>query len=138
MLTVLHVSFVFATGALVLYSDEQGLLWMLGKRETLSLKKLEWLHMLVGLGLAGLIATGGLLFLRAPSFYIGEPQFIVKMIFVLTLVVNSFFIGRFTHVATERAWRDLSNAERLSMLISGGVSFLAWVGAALGGLFIGG
>ena len=136
ILLPLHILFIIATGALVLYSDEQGFMWILGKKETLPRKKLEWLHSLVGVGLAAIIATGGLLFLRSPQFYLGQTDFIVKMVFVLALAVNGFFVGSMVHHASTSPWRQLSWRARLPFLISGGVSVASWAGALLCGLLL--
>ena len=134
---VIHLALVLATLALVAYSDEQGLVWVLGKKEILLEKKLRTLHYLVSGGLILIIISGLTLFSNDSSYYLDKPQFIVKMAFVFTLVINSFFIGKFSKVAITRSWKSLSPNERLPLIISGGISFLAWAGAAIGGLFIG-
>ncbi len=136
MLTGLHVLFVLATGAVVLYSDEQGFLWIRGKKETIPHEKLKKLHNLVSLGLVCIILSGALLFSREPSYYLAQTDFIVKMVFVLALIVNGFLIGKFTEVAATRSWASLFTRERLPLLISGAVSGLSWGGALLCGLLL--
>ena len=134
MLLDFHIIFIFAAGAAVLYADEEALSWVLGQRERLSAKKLEWLHGLVGAALAGLIATGGLLFLRAPSFYLAQPAFVAKLVFVASLIVNGFFIARLSLRDAGRSWAELSERERQPLLISGVISLTGWGGALLCGL----
>ena len=137
MLLDLHVAFVCATLALVVYADEQGLMWMLGKKRVLSERLLEWLHALVGVGLAGLIATGGLLFfVGSYSFLITDPVFIVKMVLVLALVINAFFISYVNNVATLRSWNELTKEQKLPLLASGAISVAGWAGALICGLVL--
>lgn len=131
-----HILFIVCSGSVVLYSDEQGFMWMRGKLAYLSHRKSEWLHALVGLCLAGTITTGGLLFLQSPSLYLSNATFITKMVFVAALIINGFFISAFTHIAATKQWRELSPRERVPLLISGAISVVGWGGAALCGLLL--
>jgi hypothetical protein len=124
-----HLTLVVLTAFAVLYSDHEALAWFRGKKEVLSKKKIETLHVIVSLGLAGIITTGGLMFIDRASYLLQNPTFIAKMCFVLALIVNAFFIGRLGTRATEKAYNNLPTKERLPLLISGAVSGIGWVGA---------
>ncbi len=137
-MTFLHVAAIFVTGLCVLYSDEQGLMWMLGKKETLNAKRIAVLHAVVSIGLALVILTGGLKALTALSYYLSNPLFMVKMGFVLVLIVNGFFIGKLSTLATTRSFVSLSTKERLPLLVSGTASVLGWGGALLLGFLLAG
>ena len=131
-----HVAAIIVTVLCVLYSDEQGLRWMLGKKEVLNAKKIAVLHVLVSIGLALIILTGGLKAMTALAYYLSNPLFIAKMGFVLVLVVNGFFIGTLSTLATTRSFASLSTKERLPLLASGAASVLGWGGAILLGLLL--
>lgn len=137
MLTVFHVLTILFAGAVVFYSDEQGFMYLRGRRTLLSAKKVEWLHALVGLALALLILTGGLLFMRAPNFYLANTAFLVKMGFVFALLVNGFFIDRLSKIASQKSWAELSKRERIPLLVSGAISGVCWLGAFACGLLLG-
>ena len=132
----LHIVSIFLTGLVVLYSDEQGLMWMLGKKEKLSKGQVDVLHTLVSIGLPLIILTGGLLYLRAPSYYFANPTFIVKMICVLVLIINGLFIGALTKLAVEQSFASLYKKQRLQLLVSGAASVLGWGGALLAGFLL--
>jgi len=132
----LHLSLVILTGLCVLYSDEQAFAWVLGKKNVLSPRLVDILHVVVSIGLSGIIATGGILFLSR-SFLLHDPVFLTKMVFVGALIVNGFFIDRLSVTATERPFAQLSKKERMPLLISGAVSVLGWAGAGLCGLLLG-
>jgi len=127
----IHGTTIFALVAIILYSDHLGLSWIQGKRETLPTKKMVLLHRLVWVGLAIMVASGVVLFLDLKDYLLTTPAFYVKMFFVATLVVNALFIGKFMRVATEKPFAVLSNNERLSLLISGAVSTISWIGAII-------
>lgn len=136
MLLTLHITLIFATLAVVLYADEQAFLWIRGAVETLPKRRLEWLHALTGLGLAGLITTGGLMFLQQANFLLSNPTFLIKMVFVAALIINGFFISVINTIATMRSWSSLSTRERLPLLISGAISTGSWAGAGICGLLL--
>jgi hypothetical protein len=56
---------------------------------------------------------------------------------VAALIINSFFVGRFAKLASERPYASLARHERLPLLISGAVSTLSWLGAIACGLLLG-
>ena len=132
-----HVVFVALTILVVLYSDEQGLVWLLGKKKTLSKKVVDTLHALVSIGLGGILLTGGLMFLDRADYLLAQPIFIAKMVFVAALVINAFFVGMLSRLATEKSYASLNTKERFRVFLSGGVSIFGWVGAAICGLILG-
>ncbi|MBP7741284.1 MAG: hypothetical protein KA104_01160 [Candidatus Pacebacteria bacterium] len=135
---ILHILAISVTGLTVLYSDEQGLMWMLGKKELLDAKRIELLHTIVSIGLALVILTGGLMALRGLTYYLQNPVFLIKMGFVFVLIVNGLFIGKIASLATTRSFASLTSRERLPLLVSGAASVMGWAGALLAGLLLGG
>jgi hypothetical protein len=136
-LVVFHVLLIILTGCAVLYSDEQALAWLLGKKELLHPKHVLWLHFIVTFGLAGIIVTGGALFVRNSSYYLHDPTFLIKMVFVGALIVNGYFIDQFSAIPIERPFRSLPQKDRSALLLSGAVSFCGWAGAGICGLVLG-
>lgn len=135
---LIHIAAICITGLVVLYSDEQGLRWMLGKKEVLDAKRIAFLHSLVSIGLPLIILTGGLMVMPALDYYLRNPIFLMKMGFVGVLIVNGFFIGKLSTLATTRSFASLTPTERLPLYISGAASVLGWGGAIIGGLLLGG
>ncbi len=133
-----HVVFIIITILFVLYSDEQGLTWLLGRKSTLSKKVVDVLHIVVSAGLGGIVFTGGLMFLDRAEYLISQPVFIIKMIFVLALMINAFFIGSLSRIAAKKPYASLTPSERYRVLASGAVSVLGWVGAVICGLVLAG
>lgn len=133
-----HVSAILCTAFLVVYSDEQGLKWMLGKKETLPAKQMRWLHILVSGGLVVTILSGAIMASASLEYYLSNPVFLVKMAFVGVLVVNAFFIGALLPIASTRAFSSLSSREKVPLLLSGALSGMCWVGAIACGLSLSG
>ncbi|MDB5245335.1 MAG: hypothetical protein JWN90_440 [Parcubacteria group bacterium] len=134
MLTTIHLLIVIVTGLLVVYSDEQALMWVLGKKTILNSSRITFLHRAVSIGLALLLITGGLLYIRDVSFYLSQTTFIVKMVTIAALILNTYFIEKFSHIATSRTFASLSKSERLPLFISGAVSAVGWVTVIVCGL----
>lgn len=135
MLKTLHVVLIILTLLVVAYADEEALQYLLG-RKNLKGRTVRLLHHLVALGLAGTIITGGILYLRSPSFYLSDPVFIVKMIAVAALIINSAFLDRFSMDATTRPFASLKRHEKRMLLMSGAVSVAGWVIAGICGLIM--
>jgi hypothetical protein len=127
----IHSFILFMTLAVVVFADLQGLRWVLGWVPTLSARVVRFLHLVVYLGLGGMIATGLSMFVRDSEYLLSNPIFLVKMMFVSALVINSFLIGAHIKVASEKPFAGLSRREKTKLIVSGAVSGLCWVGAML-------
>jgi hypothetical protein len=136
MLLDLHLALVIATICGVLYADEQGLAWFLGRRRTLDARIVGWLHDGVAAGLGLLIATGGLLYMNAPRAYLTDATFLVKMGAVAALIANTYFIARLSPIAFAKPYAETTRGERLKLLASGGVSAAGWGAAVLCGYLL--
>ena len=135
-MATIHLIIVIATGLLVLYSDEQAAAWVLGKKSTLPAARIAFLHKAITIGLTLLLLTGGYLYLRGVEAYLTLTPFVVKMVAVAALIINTWAIDRLGHVATVREFASLSHRERVPLFISGAVSFAGWVTAIICGLII--
>ena len=136
-MTALHLLFLFIALPSVLYADFLGLQWIRGTQATLERTTMHRLHIVVYVALAGLILTGLLLFSERSTRLLANSAFIMKMVFVAVLVVNSVFIGVHMHKALSSPFATLTRSERVRILASGVVSTLGWIGAIIGGLMIG-
>lgn len=130
---LLVLSFVFFT---ILRADYFGMSWIQGKKKTLDQKTLTQLHRHTWVGLSLMIITGILLFLPMKDFLLARPQFYLKMAFVVTLICNGFVIGHLQKVATMKSFNSLSAKEKMPLFISGAVSTISWMGAAITALFL--
>ncbi len=133
---LIHIFLVCVTGLVVIFSDEQAFMWILGKKKVLDAKLVEILHVLVSIGLLCIILTGGLMFIDRASYLLSTPAFLMKMCFVAALVINAFFIGTLSKIATTRAFAELSLNERIPLFVSGGVSIVGWAGALICAFFL--
>jgi nitrate reductase gamma subunit len=131
-----HIATIIALVCVILYTDHLGLMWMLGKKEVLNAKRVTLLHTLVWAGLLLMLASGFTMFLSYKDFLLFEPVFYVKALFVVTLVVNAFFIGTFMRAATERSFATLTRNEKVPLVISGAISTIGWIGAITCGLIL--
>ncbi len=132
-----HITTVFALITTVIVTDIAALLWVAGKKETLSFGLLRTLHMLVWVGLVLMMLSGGTMFLSYREYLLSVPAFYIKMGFVSALVVNAFVIGKHLHIASERSFASLSREERRPLLISGIVSTVSWIGVVSAALMLG-
>lgn len=127
----IHELILFMTLAVVAFADLQGLRWVLGFVPTLSARIVRVLHFVVYLGLGGMVMTGLTMFSQDSEYLLSNPIFLVKMVFVTALVVNSFLIGSHIKVASEKPFASLSSGEKTKLVVSGIVSGMCWVGAML-------
>lgn len=132
----IHLTILCVTALVILYSDHVGFNYFRERTLTLSRSTIVWSHRLVWVGLVGMIATGIALMLPSYEYWLSLPSFYVKMAFVLTLIVNALFIGKLSHVATETPYSLLDDETRKTLLTSGALSTMCWIGAAVIGLFI--
>ncbi len=132
----IHLSAVFATLLLVVVADIHGLLWILGKMQTLPHKRMRFFHTAAWIGLSIIILAGIFMFLNESSYMLAKTAFKLKMFFVLCLIVNAFVIGSHLMIATIKPFASLSFKEKLPLLISGAVSTTCWIGAFISAKFL--
>lgn len=136
MLTVLHVIAVSLTLLFVLFADEEAFRYLIGARKTLRASRARFLHDAVAFGLASTIITGGLLYARSANFYLTDPAFIIKMVAIAALILNSLFLDRFSSIATRLPFSSLSRSQKAALLASGAVSVLGWLTALVCGFLL--
>lgn len=83
-----------------------------------------------------MITTGLIMFWPMHTFLLTEGVFQLKMMFVAILIINSFAIGKLIRVATTRPFATLSTREKIPLFVSGGLSTIAWIGAATLAFFL--
>ena len=83
-----------------------------------------------------MIVTGFALFWPTRHFLLTRPQFYVKMAFVVTLLANSFVIGKLKDTSTTRPCASLSTREKIPLFISGAVSTVSWLMATAAAFFL--
>jgi len=128
MLTV-HLTILGITALVIIFTDINGLLWLLGKKKTLPKKLFVWLHRFVWLGLFGMIATGIAMSYTYISALSLNKLFQGKMFFVLILIINAYLIGRHMELAFEKSFKELTKAEKTKLILSGLISTGSWIGA---------
>jgi hypothetical protein len=126
-----HIATAISLLLLMVYADHTALRWFLGRTQTLSAKITKRLHLLVYSGLSIMLCTGLYMFWPLQSYLLSLPAFQIKMTFVIALLLNSVFISSHMHLATQNCFTDLLVKQKLTLLLSGGLSFIAWVGAAV-------
>ncbi len=133
----IHLASLACLIPLILFADFQAHQWIMGHKENLNPKVMKTVHNLTGFGLIMMILSGVAMSMSIFPFLLKTPAFIIKMVFVLALVVNSFFIGKLMHIAIERSFKSLSMKEKIPLFVSGGVSTVSWVGALVSALLMG-
>ncbi len=131
-LHLLSLAFVAVT---LLRADKEAFAWLKGTKVTLDAVRLHSLHIQMWAGLVLMIVTG--LFLAVPeiSYLLSDSVFIAKMLFVGTLLANGVLLGRLMRVATVQSFAETTMHDRMALVLSGGISFCAWVGAGVIGYF---
>lgn len=127
----LHIGILIFSVWNILKADHLGYLWMSGKKDILNEATIVRYHRNVWIGLAGMIVTGILMFWPMREYLLSRYQFFAKMAWVLVLVINGIAVGRLHKIATRSKFSDLSVRDRLPLLISGGISTVAWLSAII-------
>lgn len=112
-----------------------GLSWFRGKSETVDKKKITKYHHGTWLGIILMIITGGLVYSTVMDKIL-YPQFCIKMMFVLIIVINSIVIGKLLGTPTTRSFKSVTKRERNTLLLSAALSFITWGGAIITAAFI--
>jgi hypothetical protein len=120
----------------VVIADKIGFSWIRGKVRTLSPRTLHILHETLSYSLAALILSGLYLFWPMREYLLQQNLFLLKMLFVAVLVINSVVIDRLMLVATKVPFTAISGKGKVVLFISGAISFACWAGAALAALIV--
>ena len=127
MLTI-HLTILSLTVLVILFTDFNGFLWAIGKKEKLSKKLFTNLHKLVSLGLFGMLLTGSIMaYGYGSEILLRNYVFSTKMLLVVLLVCNAFLIGKHMQLSFENKFSELTTKEKMSLLISGGASTIFWI-----------
>lgn len=137
ILFYLHIAGVIYSVLFILQADKDAFKWFSGKSLTLDEKRTKKQHNMVWLGLVTAIVSGIFLFWDRRIYLFNEsPAFLIKMIFVLALTLNGFFIGRTIKTAVTKSFKDLTFKEKIPLFLSGGISSLCWFGAIVSAFFL--
>lgn len=131
----IHVAVLAFTALVILYSDHQGFLYFTGKKQLLSKTFVHYSHLGVWAGLIGMILTGIVLVWPAWDYYLQDPTFYIKMVFVAVLAFNGVAITKLSRTATERPFAALTKEEQRTLMLSGALSATGWVGSTIIGFF---
>lgn len=128
-MVTIHLGFLVFSIAVMLFADKQALSWVMGRREFLDARTLHIAHLMMWVGLGGMIVTGVTMASEYFEVLLQQPYFIAKMTFVGILFANGIVIGYLSPIATTRAFATLSIREKIPLLVSGAASLVGWVGA---------
>lgn len=132
----LHIGVLLYALWNIFHADHLGFTWMTGNIDVLEEEDIRKYHRRVWIGLVGMMVTGFIMFWPMREYLLGRWQFLLKISFVLALVANGFAIGSIQKVATKKWYKELTMREKLPILLSGAVSTVGWVGAAIMAFFI--
>src|SRR5581483_1424498 len=124
---LIHLGFLAMAVVGIALADSSAMGWMRGRLETLEQKHIYRTHWIVTIGLCGLVYTGLYLFWPMRDYLLLQPYFLVKMAFVFALLVNSFFIESFMHIARLSPYSQLTPRQKAPLMLSGAVSTLCWL-----------
>ncbi len=130
-----HVAVLILTLLGIVYADHLALQYVRGVRMSIDASLSRKLHYAVWAGLLGMIVSGFFLVLPAWEYYAGETSFYIKMGFVLALIFNSWVIGTLAPLAATKQFYELTSEEKKMLILSGSISGISWVGAAVLGFF---
>lgn len=131
-----HILSLALTACAIVYADHTGLSWIQKKIQTVPHKTLHYLHWAVGIGLGLMIGSGIVLFWPVKDYLLSSFPFYIKMTFVLALIINSIVIENLMHVATHTPFQDVPKKVRNKLFVSGAVSGISWLGAAVAAFFL--
>ncbi len=134
-LETIHLSILALTAIAILYADHLGFQYLTGKRTVLNGRITTRLHFIVWIGLVAMIVSGALLAIPQWEYLLSTPSFYIKMGFVLVLIMNSFAIGKLSKLTADCPFRELPSETQKTLLVSGVLSFMGWVGAFIIGYF---
>jgi len=131
-----HILTVIFSLCVVFMADKEALSWILGRKYVLGKRRVAIFHYLTWACLATLTVSGAFLALPMLSYLLTQPLFIMKLLFVAILLINAILIGRFSDIAIERPFAELTWDETMPLFTSGAISFFGWSGAVLLALIV--
>ncbi len=134
-LLYIHVGSVAIAIGAVLYADKIGFAWIRGSVATTNPQVVNWLHRTVSVALCCIVVSGLMLAWPAREYLLSQPLFLLKMLFVAGLVVNSFFIGKLKDISIHQPFSSVPESERRALFVSGAVSTVCWFGAITAAFF---
>lgn len=132
----LHISFLCLAGIGILIADHSAISWLRGKTPVIGKRALFTAHWVVTTGLLGLVYTGLFLFWPMREYLLAQPLFLLKLVLVGALLLNSLAIEWLMHVAAYRPFASLSLRQKAPLFLSGAISTLSWAGALTLGLYL--
>lgn len=132
----LHIGVLLFIVWNIFLADKIAFAWFKGKIQTVDAVKIKKFHNNIFNGLIGMVITGLVLFWPLRDVLLVSPAFRIKMLFVVVLFINSFFVGKFMSVSSEKKYSELSLKEKLPLVIIGTVSTIAWISAILTANFL--
>lgn len=126
-MVALHVCAVLFSLTVVLIADKDALMWMRGKKPTISSRRVQVLHALTWSGLVVLIGSGVAMAYPTLDYLLTQPLFIMKMLFVAVLLVNAVLIGKLSQYAIRETFEQMTHHNRMRLLTSGAVSSFSWI-----------
>ncbi len=136
MFNLLHLGALIIIAPFILYADHLGFQYFRGKKQLLMSAPLKLLHNVINIGLLIIISSGIGLVLPAWDYYITDAIFQLKMFFVLTLIINGWFISRLMKTATTLPYANLKGNKKAWLLLSGITSIASWFASAIIGLYL--
>lgn len=130
----MHLVTLLVTVCFIVYSDYIAFQYFRGTRTILNHQHTLRMHYVVLVGLFGMILSGIVLAIPRIDYLLTQLVFYVKMFFVVVLVFNAWVIGKVSKVASERTCSQLTTHERQTLITSGVISFIGWIGSAIIGL----
>jgi hypothetical protein len=130
----LHISVILSAIGLVLLNDFIGLFWALGLKQQFSEQSLRIQHRVIGVAFIAAIGTGIAASIAKPEV-LRHNGFWIKMIFVATIGLNGWFMGKKCQTLAQHRFRTLPSRTKVSISLSVILSLFLWLATALIGLF---
>ena len=83
-----------------------------------------------------MIISGGVMAYPAREYLLTNIGFLIKIFFVGILFVNAIVIHFLSDLAIEKPFSALNNRERTFLFVSGALSTVSWLGAAITAMVI--
>jgi hypothetical protein len=127
----IHGPLAGLTFVLVILSDLYASTWVVGWQKKLNSKILKFLHIVVYVGLGGLILTGLSMVVLNSEEFLTNIYFWIKMFFVAVLFWNAGRIGKEMDLPVGKSFTELSFEQKKHSVVVGITSIISWVSALI-------